>query len=43
VAERPGTFISIGLNHSDHAAGVGLPIPDEPIGRTATAVAEADA
>lgn len=28
---RVGKFLCIGLNYSDHAAEVGLPIPDEPI------------
>jgi 2-keto-4-pentenoate hydratase/2-oxohepta-3-ene-1,7-dioic acid hydratase in catechol pathway len=28
---RPGNFIAIGLNYSDHAAETGAPIPKEPI------------
>jgi len=28
---RPGKFICIGLNYSDHAAEAGMPIPAEPI------------
>ena len=28
---RPGKFIGIGLNFSDHAAESGLPVPSEPI------------
>lgn len=28
---RPGNFIAIGLNYSDHAAESGMPIPKEPI------------
>jgi 2-keto-4-pentenoate hydratase/2-oxohepta-3-ene-1,7-dioic acid hydratase in catechol pathway len=28
---RPGNFIAIGLNYSDHAAEAGMPIPKEPI------------
>ena len=28
---RPGNFIAIGLNYSDHAAETGSPIPKEPI------------
>ena len=28
---RPGKFICIGLNYSDHAAESGLPVPKEPI------------
>lgn len=28
---RPGKFICIGLNYSDHAAETGAPVPDEPI------------
>lgn len=28
---KPGKFIGIGLNFSDHAAEAGLPIPEEPI------------
>lgn len=28
---RPGKFIGIGLNYSDHAAETGNPIPDDPI------------
>jgi 2-keto-4-pentenoate hydratase/2-oxohepta-3-ene-1,7-dioic acid hydratase in catechol pathway len=28
---RPGKLIGMGLNCSDHAAGVGMPIPTEPI------------
>jgi 2-keto-4-pentenoate hydratase/2-oxohepta-3-ene-1,7-dioic acid hydratase in catechol pathway len=28
---KPGNFIAIGLNYSDHAAEAGMPIPKEPI------------
>jgi 2-keto-4-pentenoate hydratase/2-oxohepta-3-ene-1,7-dioic acid hydratase in catechol pathway len=28
---RPGNFVGVGLNYSDHAAEAGLPIPTEPI------------
>ena len=28
---RPGKFIGIGLNYSDHAEEAGMPIPEEPI------------
>lgn len=28
---RPGNFIGVGLNYTDHAAEAGLPIPTEPI------------
>jgi 5-carboxymethyl-2-hydroxymuconate isomerase len=28
---KPGKFLAIGLNYSDHAAETGLPIPAEPI------------
>jgi 2-keto-4-pentenoate hydratase/2-oxohepta-3-ene-1,7-dioic acid hydratase in catechol pathway len=28
---KPGNFIGVGLNYSDHAAEAGLPIPTEPI------------
>ena len=28
---KPGKFIAIGLNYSDHAAESGLPVPSEPI------------
>ena len=29
--EKPGKFIGIGLNYSDHAAETGMPVPSEPI------------
>jgi len=28
---RPGKFVAIGLNYSDHATESGLPIPEEPV------------
>ena len=28
---KPGKFVAIGLNFSDHAAESGLPVPSEPI------------
>ena len=28
---KPGKFIAIGLNYTDHAAEAGMPIPEEPV------------
>ncbi|MES2939660.1 MAG: fumarylacetoacetate hydrolase family protein [Pseudomonadota bacterium] len=44
VVERPGKLLCLGLNYKDHAAEIGMPVPDYPIlfMRSATSLAGHD-